>query len=128
MMSLTSSPSSLLIICPYHLSSSFLTFSVISTTSYHLLISSFCNVSDQLSFISSYYVSIPSQPIFPNLLCNVYHSLSSSTITCPYHLFRKAVFPLKQINYIYLHANLQVVSFKPTKRPPYKKLIQFQMV
>ena len=71
--SLTSSPSSLFITCPYHLNS--LTLSAMSTTS-HLLIS-FHNVSDQLSFISSYYVSIPSQHCFPHLLCNVYHPTSS---------------------------------------------------
>ena len=71
-MSLTSSPSSLLIKCPYHLSLASLTFFAMSSTS-HLLISSFHHVSDQLSFISSYSVSIPSQPIFPHLLCNVYH-------------------------------------------------------
>ena len=75
-MSLTSSPLSLLIKCPYHLSHASLTFSAMSTTS-HLLISSFHNVSDQLSFISSYYMSIPSQPCFPHLLCNVYHLTSS---------------------------------------------------
>ena len=34
---------------------------------------SFHNISDQLSFIFSYYVFIPFQPCFPNLLCNVYH-------------------------------------------------------
>ena len=74
-MSLTSSPSSLLITCPYHLSLASLTFSVMFTTS-HLLILSFHNVSDQLSFISSYYVSIASRSRFPNLLCNVYHPTS----------------------------------------------------
>jgi hypothetical protein len=41
------------------------------STTPHLLISSF-HVSDQLSFISSYYVSISSQPSILNLLCNVY--------------------------------------------------------
>ena len=74
--SLTSSPSSLLITCPYHLNLASLTFSAMSTTP-HLLISSFHNVSDQLSFISSYYMSIPSQPCFSHLLCNVYHPTSS---------------------------------------------------
>ena len=69
-MSLTSSPSSLLITCPYHLNLASLTFSAMSTTPHLLLISSFHNVSDQLSFISSYYVSTPSQPCFPHLLCN----------------------------------------------------------
>ena len=59
-MSLTSSPSSLLITCPYHLNLASLIFSAMSTTP-HLLISSFHNVSDRLFFISSYY-------------------------TCPYHL------------------------------------------
>jgi hypothetical protein len=49
-----------------------------STTPHLLLISSFHNVSDDwLSFISSYYVSIPSQPCFPHLLCNIYHPTSS---------------------------------------------------
>ena len=67
------------IMCPYHLSLASLTFSAMSTTP-HLLISSFHNVSDQLSFISSYYVSIPSQPCFPHLLCNVYHSTSSDLL------------------------------------------------
>ena len=43
---------------------------------HHLQISSFHNVSDQLSFISSYYVSIASRSRFPNLLCNVYHLTS----------------------------------------------------
>jgi hypothetical protein len=37
------------------------------STTPHLLISSFHNVSDQLSFISSYYVSISSQPCFPHM-------------------------------------------------------------
>ena len=46
--SLTCSPSSLLITCLYHLSLASLTFSAMSTTSHHLLISSFHNVSDQL--------------------------------------------------------------------------------
>jgi hypothetical protein len=40
-----------------------------STTSHHLLISSFHNVSDQLTFISSYYMSIPSQLPSPSLQC-----------------------------------------------------------
>ena len=75
-MSLTSSPSSLHITCPYHLNLAFLIFSAISTTSHLLLISSFHNVSDQLSFIS-YCVSIPSQPCFPHLLCKVYQPTSS---------------------------------------------------
>jgi hypothetical protein len=66
-MSLTSSPSSLLITCPHHLNLAYLTFSAISTTP-HLLISSFHNVSGQLSFISSYYMSIPLQHCFPHLL------------------------------------------------------------
>jgi hypothetical protein len=48
-----------------------------STTPHLLLISSFHNVSAQLSFISSYYVSISSQPCFPDLLCNAYHPTSS---------------------------------------------------
>ena len=61
--------------CPYHLNIAYLIFSAMSTTP-HLLISSFHNVSDQLSFISSYYVSIPSQSCIPHL-CNVYHSTSS---------------------------------------------------
>ena len=56
-MSLTSSPSSVLITCPYHPDLASLTFSVMFTTS-HLLILSFHNVSDQLSFISSYYMSM----------------------------------------------------------------------
>ena len=71
-MSLASSPSSLLITCAYHLSLVSLTFSAMSTTS-HLLISSFNNISDQLTFISSYYMSIPSQPCCLHLPCNVYH-------------------------------------------------------
>ncbi len=83
-MSLTSSPSSLLIMCPYHLNLASLTFSAMSTTP-HLLISSFHNVSDQLSFISSYYVSISSQPCFPYLLCNVYY-LASSDLFIPLYL------------------------------------------
>jgi hypothetical protein len=45
-MSLTSSPSSLFITCPYHLNLAFLTISAISTTPHLLLISSFHNVSD----------------------------------------------------------------------------------
>jgi hypothetical protein len=51
------------------------------STTPHLLISSFHNVSDQLSFISSYYMSIPSQPCFPHLLCNAYHPTSYSIIS-----------------------------------------------
>ena len=85
------STSSHLVICsshdvwlsPFHILSgvhTISTFSVISTAP-HLLISSF-HVSDQLSFISSYYVSIPSQPCFPHLLCNVYH-LTSSDLFIP---------------------------------------------
>ena len=77
-MSLTSSLSSLLITCPYHLNLASLTFSAMSTTQHHLLISLFHNVSDQLSFFSSYYVYIPSQPCFPLLLCNVYHPTYSN--------------------------------------------------
>ena len=84
-MSLTSSPSSLLITCLYHLNLASLAFSVMSTTP-HVLISSFHNVSEQLSFISSYYVSIPSQPYFPQLLCNC-HAMSSSDLFIPYLLF-----------------------------------------
>ena len=72
-MSLTSSPSSLLITCPKHLHLASLTFSAMSATP-HLLISSIHNVSDQLSFISSYYVFIPSRPCFP-------HSSAMSTTT-----------------------------------------------
>ena len=78
-MSLTGFLSSLLITCPYHLSLASLTFSATSTTP-HLLISSFHIVSDQFSFSSSYYVSIPSQPCFPHLLCNVYHPTSSNLL------------------------------------------------
>ena len=76
-MSLISSPSSLLIMCPYYLSLAPLIYSAMSTTPHILLISSSHHVADQLSFISSYYVSILSQPCSPHLLCNVYHS------TCP---------------------------------------------
>ena len=76
-MSLISSPSSLLIMCPYYLSLASLIYSAMSTTPHILLISSSHHVADQLSFISSYYVSILSQPCSPHLLCNVYHS------TCP---------------------------------------------
>ena len=54
-----------------------------STTSHLLVISSFHNVSDQLSFISSNYVSIPSPPCFPHLLCNVYHLTSSCDLFIP---------------------------------------------
>ena len=32
---------------------------------------------------SLYYVSIPSQPCFPHLLCNVYHPTSSSDLFIP---------------------------------------------
>ena len=83
-MSLTSSPSSLLITCPYHLHLASLIFSAMSTTP-HLLISSFHNVSDQLSFISCYYLSIPSQPRFltfsamsttSHLLISSFHNVS----------------------------------------------------
>ena len=74
-MSLTSSPSSLPNMCPYYLNLASLTFTATSTTP-HLLISSFHNVSGQLSFISS-YVSVPSQPCFPHLYCNIYHPTSS---------------------------------------------------
>ena len=79
-MSLTGSPSSLLITCPYHLNIASLTFSAKSTTPHFLLISSFHNVSDWFSFISSYYMSKPSQPCFPRLLCNIYHLTSSSNL------------------------------------------------
>ncbi len=94
-MSLTSSSSSLLITCPYHLNLASLTFSQFFAmpTTPHLLISSFHNVSDQLSFISSYHVSIPSQPCFPHLLLVLHLFLSfisfypsSLFIMCPYHL------------------------------------------
>ena len=70
-----------------------------STIPHLLLISSFHYVSDHPSFISSYYVSIPSQPCFhffvmstiPHLLLissfHVSDRLSfMSYITCPYHL------------------------------------------
>jgi hypothetical protein len=53
------------------------------STTPHLLISSFHNVSDQLSFIFSYYMSISSQPCFPHLLYNVYHLTSSSDLLIP---------------------------------------------
>jgi hypothetical protein len=43
------------------------------STTPHLLISSFDNVSDQLFFIS-YYMSMSSQPCFPHLLCSVYYT------------------------------------------------------
>ena len=70
---LTSTRSSLLITCPHHLNLASLTFSAMSTTP-HLLIFSYYNVSDQHPFISSYYVSIPfhlSLHCFPHLLCNI---------------------------------------------------------
>ncbi len=55
----------------------FRTFGILHTISAPLLlISSFHNISDQLSFVS-YYVSISSQPCFPHLLCKVYHLTSS---------------------------------------------------
>ena len=54
-------------------------FSAVFTTSHLILISSFHNVSDQLFFISSYYMSIPSQPCFPHLLCNVYRLILTSS-------------------------------------------------
>ena len=57
-MYLTSSPSSLLITCPYHLSLASLTFSSTFTSSHLLLIFSFHNVSDQLSFL--YHLSLAS--------------------------------------------------------------------
>ena len=50
-MSLTSSPSSLLITCTYHLNLASLTFSAMSSTPHLLLISLFHVVSNQLSFI-----------------------------------------------------------------------------
>ena len=74
--SLTSFPHLFLLYCPYHLNLASLIFSAMSTTS-HLLISSFRNISDQLTFISSYYMSISSQPCFHHLLCNVYYLASS---------------------------------------------------
>jgi hypothetical protein len=72
-MSLASFPSSLLITCKYHLSLAPLTFSAmwIYHTSHILLISSlssFHNVSDHIFLISSYYMSILSQPCFSHLL------------------------------------------------------------
>jgi hypothetical protein len=73
-MSLTSSPSSLHIMCPYYLSLAPLIYSAMSITLHIRLISSSHDVADQLSFISSYYVSILSQPCSLHLLCNVYHS------------------------------------------------------
>ena len=73
-MSLTGCPSSPLITCPYHLSLVSVTFSAISTTS-HLLIALFHNISDLLSFISSYYMSIPS------------HSLTFSAMSATSYLF-----------------------------------------
>ena len=113
-MFLTSSPSSLLITSPYHLNLASITFCAICLpphifSSLHSIMSltsspsslQLHNVSDQLSFISSYYVSIPSLPCFPHLLCNVFHltschlfntimfltsSPSSLLITSPYHL------------------------------------------
>jgi hypothetical protein len=42
----------------YHLNLASITFSAISTTTHLLLISSFHNVSDQLSFISSYILRV----------------------------------------------------------------------
>jgi hypothetical protein len=58
------------------------------STTPHLLISSFHNVSDKLPLISSYYMSIPSQPCFPHLLCNVnqprFFLISSSYMSLKY--------------------------------------------
>ena len=73
-MSLISSPSSLHIMCPYYLSLAPLIYSAMSTTLHVLVISSSHNVADQLFFISSYYVSILSQPSSPHILCNACHS------------------------------------------------------
>ena len=56
---MNSSPSSLLITCPYHLSLASLTLSTMFTT-LRLPIFPFHNNSEQFSFISSYYVSISS--------------------------------------------------------------------
>ena len=58
--------------CPYHLNLASLIFSTMSTTS-HLLISSFRNTSDQLFFISSYYVFISSQPCFSSAMSTTSH-------------------------------------------------------
>jgi hypothetical protein len=46
------------------------------STTPHLLISSFHNVSDQLSFISSYYVSIAMSTIPHHLLISSFHNVS----------------------------------------------------
>jgi hypothetical protein len=59
-----------------------------------LLISLSHNVADQLFFISSYYVSILSQPCSPRLLCNVYHSTYSS------HLFSSSHNVADQLSFI----------------------------
>ena len=97
--SLTGSPSSLLITCPYHLNLASFIFATMSTTS-HLLISSFHYLSNHFFFISYYYMSISYQPCFLHLFCNVYLSTSSNLfislslttssscliITCLYHL------------------------------------------
>ena len=100
-MSLTSSPSYLLIKCPYHLNLASLIFSAMSTTS-HLLISSLHNVSDQLSFISSYYVSIPSQPCFlifsamsttPHLLISSFHDVSDQLFILKFLLVEVTALP-----------------------------------
>ncbi len=107
-MPLTSSPSSLLITCPYHLNLISLIFSAMSTTP-HLLISSFHNVSDQFSFISSYYVSISSQPCFPHLLCNVYH-LTSSDLFIPQSLSQALLLLLLDVS-TFLQSFLLITRF-----------------
>lgn len=97
---LTSSPSFLLTMSPYHLSlAPSLIVSAITTTS-HLLNFSLYYISDQFSFISSYYKSISFQPCHlsttPHLLLNYsfynnsdqlsFISYYLSIITRPYHL------------------------------------------
>ena len=56
--------------CPYHPTSLIL---YALSTAPHLLFFSFDDVSDWLSFISSYFVPIPPQLCVSQLLCNVYH-------------------------------------------------------
>jgi hypothetical protein len=74
------------------------------STTTHLLICSFHIVSDQLSFISSYYVSIPSLPCFTfsamsatrHLLNFSFHSLSDQQSFLSFYyirIYKRTCFP-----------------------------------
>ena len=102
-MYLTSSPSSLLITCPYHLSLASLTFSSTFTSSHLLLIFSFHNVSDQLSYL--HHLSLASLTFSSTFITShlLLISLSTMSLTSSPIFAISSLIPWPSLQYLSPH-------------------------